>query len=72
MSLSDSIIFELSRGVVRPFADWPDPTVPVFGAGVLHSLGQRRPLHLRGHVWTRDHRRDPPSKFASGHLYAPS
>ena len=34
MSLPDSIVFELSRGVARPFADWPDPTVPVFGAGV--------------------------------------
>jgi hypothetical protein len=34
MSLPDSIIFELSHGVARPFADWPDPTVPVFGAGV--------------------------------------
>ena len=34
MSLPNSIIFELSRGVARPFADWPDPTVPVFGAGV--------------------------------------
>ena len=34
MSLPDSIIYELSRGVARPFADWPDPSVPVFGAGV--------------------------------------
>jgi hypothetical protein len=34
MSLPDQIIFELSRGVARPFARWPDPTVPVFGAGV--------------------------------------
>ena len=34
MSLPDSIIFELSRGVARQFADWPDRTVPVFGAGV--------------------------------------
>ena len=34
MSLPDPIIFELSRGVARPFAGWPDPTVPVFGAGV--------------------------------------
>jgi hypothetical protein len=34
MSLPDPIVFELSRGVARPFADWPDPIVPVFGAGV--------------------------------------
>ena len=34
MSLPDSIISELSRGVARRFADWPDRTVPVFGAGV--------------------------------------
>ena len=34
MSLPNSIISELSRGVGRRFADWPDPTVPVFGAGV--------------------------------------
>ena len=34
MSLPNSIIFELSGGVARPLTDWPDPTVPVFGAGV--------------------------------------
>jgi hypothetical protein len=34
MSLPDQIIYELSRGVARPFARWPDPTVLVFGAGV--------------------------------------
>src|ERR1700722_178562 len=34
MSLPDPIVFELSRGVARPFADWPDPIGPGFGAGV--------------------------------------
>jgi hypothetical protein len=30
--------------------------VPVFGAGVYTIWDKRRPLHLRGHVWTRDYR----------------
>ena len=34
MSLPDPIIFELSRGIARPLANWPDPNVPVFGAEV--------------------------------------
>jgi hypothetical protein len=34
MSLSAEIIAELSCGDARPFANWPDPAVPTFGAGV--------------------------------------
>ena len=34
MSLSDQAISALSRGAARSFADWPDPAVPTFGAGV--------------------------------------
>jgi hypothetical protein len=34
MSLSAEIITELSCGDARPFANWPDPAVPTFGAGV--------------------------------------
>jgi hypothetical protein len=34
MPLSDSAVTELSRGDARSFADWPDATVPTFGAGV--------------------------------------
>src|SRR5271166_1311781 len=34
MSLSAEIVAELSCGDGRPFASWPDPAVPTFGAGV--------------------------------------
>ncbi len=34
MSLSDQHVTELSRGAVYSFADWPNPSVPAFGAGV--------------------------------------
>jgi hypothetical protein len=34
MSLSDQHVTELSRGAAYSFADWPNPSVPVFGAGV--------------------------------------
>jgi hypothetical protein len=34
MSLSDQHITGLSRGSAYSFADWPNPSVPVFGAGV--------------------------------------
>src|SRR5271165_7631751 len=34
MSLSAEIVAELSCGDARPFASWPDPAVPTFGAGV--------------------------------------
>jgi hypothetical protein len=34
MSLSDQYVTELSRGPVYSFADWPNPSVPAFGAGV--------------------------------------
>jgi hypothetical protein len=33
-SSSDQAISELSRGAARSFAEWPDPAVPRFGAGV--------------------------------------
>jgi len=34
MSLCDKLVSELSRSATRSFADWPDATVPTFGAGV--------------------------------------
>src|SRR5262249_37865869 len=34
MSLSDQHVTELSRGTAYSFADWPNPSVPAFGAGV--------------------------------------
>ena len=34
MSLSDQHVAELSDGVAYSFADWPNPSVPGFGAGV--------------------------------------
>jgi hypothetical protein len=34
MLLSTEIVTELSCGDARPFANWPDPAVPTFGAGV--------------------------------------
>jgi hypothetical protein len=34
MSLSDQYVTELSRGPAYSFADWPNPSVPAFGAGV--------------------------------------
>jgi hypothetical protein len=34
MSLSDQHVPELSRGAAYSFADWPNPSVPAFGAGV--------------------------------------
>jgi hypothetical protein len=34
MALSEQHITELSRGVAHSFADWPNPSVPAFGAGV--------------------------------------
>jgi hypothetical protein len=33
-SLSTEIVAELSCGDARLFANWPDPAVPTFGAGV--------------------------------------
>jgi hypothetical protein len=33
-SLSTEIVAELSCGAARLFANWPDPAVPTFGAGV--------------------------------------
>jgi hypothetical protein len=43
MASSDQAISELSRGAARSFADWPDPAVPTFGAGVYT-------------IWNRDER----------------
>jgi len=37
----DSFVLDLSRSVARPFADWPDPTVPTFGAGVYTIWDKR-------------------------------
>jgi hypothetical protein len=34
MSLSDQHVTELSRGAAYSFADWPNSSVPAFGAGV--------------------------------------
>jgi hypothetical protein len=34
MSVSDQHATELSRGPAYSFADWPNPSVPAFGAGV--------------------------------------
>ena len=34
MPFSDQHVTELSRGVAYPFASWPNPSVPTFGAGV--------------------------------------
>jgi hypothetical protein len=34
MPLSDQHATELSRGAAYSFADWPNPSVPAFGAGV--------------------------------------
>jgi hypothetical protein len=34
MAPSDQYINELSRGALHSFADWPNPSVPTFGAGV--------------------------------------
>jgi hypothetical protein len=34
VSLSDQYIEKLSRGPAYSFADWPNPIVPTFGAGV--------------------------------------
>jgi hypothetical protein len=43
MSLSVAVLTELSRTATRSFADWPDATVPTFGAGVYT-------------IWDRDDR----------------
>src|SRR5262245_3964595 len=43
MSLSDQHVTELSRGTACSFADWPNPSVPTFGAGVYtiwHTHGR--------------------------------
>src|SRR5262245_38276241 len=43
MSLSDQHVSELSRGTAYSFADWPNPSIPAFGAGVYtvwHSDGR--------------------------------
>jgi hypothetical protein len=34
MSLSDQHISDLARTTPYSFADWPNPSVPAFGAGV--------------------------------------
>jgi hypothetical protein len=34
MALSDQHVTELGRGVAHSFADWPNASVPAFGAGV--------------------------------------
>jgi hypothetical protein len=34
MSLSDQHVIQLSRSTAYSFADWPNPSVPAFGAGV--------------------------------------
>src|SRR5262252_5668774 len=34
MSFGEQQVAELGRGVAHSFADWPNPSVPSFGAGV--------------------------------------
>ena len=34
MSLSPQVVTDLSRGEAYSFADWPNPSVPTFGAGI--------------------------------------
>src|SRR6516164_7519621 len=34
MSVTIQFANDLSRGTAYPFADWPNPAVPIFGAGV--------------------------------------
>ena len=34
MSLSAQYVTDLTRGGAYSFADWPNPNVPTFGAGV--------------------------------------
>ena len=34
MPLADQYVTELGQGTLYSFADWPNPSVPTFGAGV--------------------------------------
>jgi hypothetical protein len=34
MSLTPQLITDLGRGTLHSFAEWPNPSVPIFGAGV--------------------------------------
>src|SRR5262245_6202265 len=34
MSLSPQVVIDLASGTAHSFADWPNPAIPTFGAGV--------------------------------------
>ena len=60
MSLSNQIIADLTRGPAYSFADWPNPLVPKFGAGVYtiwHKDGRFIYVGMSGRGMTAETRR---------------
>src|SRR5258708_23167105 len=60
MSLSDLHVAELSRGAAYSFADWPNPSVPAFGAGVYtiwHNDGRFIYVGMSGRGMTAETKR---------------
>ena len=55
--LTDQYVSDLSRGTPYSFADWPNPSVPVFGAGVYtiwHNDGRFIYVGMSGRGMTTD------------------
>src|SRR5262245_51223024 len=70
MSLSDQYVAELSRGTAYSFADWPNPSVPTFGAGVYtiwHNDGRFIYVGMSGRGITAEtvRRNTPPRSLYS-------
>src|SRR6476619_4874543 len=64
MALSNQHVTELGRSTASSFADWPNPSVPAFGAGVYtiwHNDGRLSYVGLfRGGKTTETLRRNTP------------
>ena len=75
MPLSNELISALTRGTAHPFASWPNPSVPTFGAGVYtiwHTDGRFIYVGMsgRGITINTDRRSKPHGIYTRLHSHA--